>query len=345
MKHEEAIVLIRDAGPPQHAEALIERLSPSVRLFVQESPDAVPGNAQTRLSVSHFGGLPSLPNGCAWPTWDKRAFLEADIAAMERRLEAKRLRASEQPERVPGLNERLIAGSEKRIAQAREEMALGEVPLAFLGQLSLHEMSQVAELPGWPRQGLLAFFFDASQLWGFSPLHRGHCRVLYFHEETAVVPAPFPEHLRANARYPARQLAAAAAWTLPGYLQLDGGNVKLWQAEEYRRLQAMLNADDDSRDSMHRCGGDPQEIQGDMKLECQLVTHGIYCGGSEGYKDPRRLGLEPGAADWQLLAQFDSDEERLGWLWGDAGRVYFWARRQDIEAADFSNAWAILQCY
>jgi uncharacterized protein YwqG len=41
--------------------------------------------------------------------------------------------------------------------------------------------------------------------------------------------------------------------------------------------------------------------------------------------------------------QFDS-EESLDWKWGSEGRVYFMARRQDIEAGDFSNCWAILQC-
>jgi uncharacterized protein YwqG len=81
-----------------------------------------------------------------------------------------------------------------------------------------------------------------------------------------------------------------------------------------------------------------------MRLECQLVTHGIYCGDPSGYRDPLRAELEKGASDWQLLVQFDSDETRLGWMWGDLGRVYFWARQQGIEAMDFTNCWAILQC-
>ena len=99
------------------------------------------------------------------------------------------------------------------------------------------------------------------------------------------------------------------------------------------------------KDPIHRCGGHPQEIQGDMRLKCQLVTNGIYCGDPSGYQDPRRPLLEKGAADWQLLLQIDSDESSVGWMWGDVGRVYFWARRQDIEAADFDGCWAILQCY
>jgi uncharacterized protein YwqG len=81
-----------------------------------------------------------------------------------------------------------------------------------------------------------------------------------------------------------------------------------------------------------------------MRLECQLVTNGIYCGDAFGYKGPRVALLEPGAVDWQLLLQIDSDEYRLGWVWGDAGRLYFWARNQEIEAAEFDGSWALHQC-
>lgn len=75
-----------------------------------------------------------------------------------------------------------------------------------------------------------------------------------------------------------------------------------------------------------------------MRLECQLVSNGIYCGDPSGYQDPRRASLESGAADWQLLIQIDSDADRLGWMWGDMGRLYFWNRRQDLAAANFEGA-------
>jgi hypothetical protein len=78
-----------------------------------------------------------------------------------------------------------------------------------------------------------------------------------------------------------------------------------------------------------------------MRLECQLVTNGIYYGDSSGYQDPRRSALESSAVDWQHRLR-----RRAAWVdVGDAGRVYFWARRQDIEASDFEGSWAILQCY
>lgn len=82
-----------------------------------------------------------------------------------------------------------------------------------------------------------------------------------------------------------------------------------------------------------------------MQLECQLASNGLFVGNSSGYDDPRRPALEPGAKDWLLLLQIDSDEENLSTMWGDAGRVYFWIRQQDLQKRDFSNVWLILQCY
>jgi uncharacterized protein YwqG len=97
--------------------------------------------------------------------------------------------------------------------------------------------------------------------------------------------------------------------------------------------------------SIHRFGGYPQEVQGEMELECQLVSHGIYCGGQEDYSDPRRAELEKSAADWQLIMQFDSEPDLLHWEWGDVGRLYFWAKKQDILAGNFESCWTILQCH
>lgn len=82
-----------------------------------------------------------------------------------------------------------------------------------------------------------------------------------------------------------------------------------------------------------------------MRLECQLVTHGLYCGDSSGYQDPRARELESGAVDWRLLFQLDSDPDGLGVDWGDVGRLYFWIREQDLATSRFDATWTVLQCY
>lgn len=94
---------------------------------------------------------------------------------------------------------------------------------------------------------------------------------------------------------------------------------------------------------IHKLLGHPDQIQGDMQLECQLVSNGLYCGDSTGYQDPKRKILEKSVKDWRLLFQVDSDES-CGMMWGDVGRLYFWIKKDDLKNKDFEKAWMILQC-
>ena len=59
---------------------------------------------------------------------------------------------------------------------------------------------------------------------------------------------------------------------------------------------------------------------------------------------PGETDLEKGITDWQLLLQIDSDDS-LGTMWGDAGRIYFWIREQDLKNRDFAKVLLVLQCY
>jgi uncharacterized protein YwqG len=93
----------------------------------------------------------------------------------------------------------------------------------------------------------------------------------------------------------------------------------------------------------HQLLGHSNNIQGDMQLEAQLVTNGLYCGDERGYQDPRRRALEKGADQWQLLLQLDSDDGAK-MMWGDAGMLYFWIRRDDLRAGRFDKVWMAFQC-
>ena len=330
MNRQAAIDAIRNSRLARHADSLIERLEPSVRLIVDEGPAAAPVEA----AGSHFGGLPSLPAAADWPLWDKHDFLQAQIARSEEAFKK---------------NPRATLFRDMA-AKLRLQLSDGPRPLAFLGQLSLSELHQAAPLPAWPCEGLLSFFYDESEDAGFDPLARGCCRVLYFPEGLRVAVTPIPAGLPEEGVFPERRLSFVREWSLPSRIMLGEECLTIWD-DAYRELAGQLMpglTSDDVQDplhAIHRCGGHPQEIQGDMRLECQLVSNGIYCGDPSGYKDPRRASLESGAADWELLIQIDSDADRLGWMWGDMGRLYFWNRRQDLAAANFEGAWAILQGY
>lgn len=236
-------------------------------------------------------------------------------------------------------------GTRDIIASMRQELSRGPMPLAFLCQLFLRDLHAANPLDLWPSEGSLASFHDPSQNWGFDPDARGHGRVFFAPEDEELIPVSSLVGLHEESQFPNRPLMFTPEWTLPSRLDIDGRDLSIWGNEDYARLLQRFMPTSSERELVHRRGGHPQEIQGYMRLECQLVTNGLYCGDATGYQDPRCAPLEPGAADWQLLLQIDSDEQRLGWMWGDVGRVYFWVRRQDLASADFEDAWAVLQCY
>ncbi|HVA45568.1 MAG TPA: YwqG family protein [Pirellulales bacterium] len=312
---------IRASALSEYADVLVQELRPSARLVVRE---AIVDHAELGLR-SHLGGIPLLPRGIEWPMWDKRDFLQGQILRLEEKFE--------QDARASGLRD--IA------ARMRDDLPIGPTPLVFLAQIFLDELHPSAPVRGWPADGSLAFFCDPSA-WGFDPLTRGHCRVLFVAADERLLPQEAPTGFAGRGSVPGRRATFQREWTLPSSARrLD---VSIWTNTNYRRLCGRLVRCSGADEPVHRFGGYPQEIQGSMELECQLVSNGIYCGNPDGYKDPRADALANGADDWRLLLQVDTDD-RLGWEWGDAGRVYFWARQNEIEAGNFERAWSITQCY
>lgn len=215
-----------------------------------------------------------------------------------------------------------------------------EGPLSFLAQLDLATLPDPTGL--LPERGTLLFFYDAKTLpWGFDPADEGGARVLYSEAEARVLTrTPFPEDLPPEARYAARTLEARPVVTLP----TDGerAGLELEEDEDWERY-AELESGITGLDPQHRVLGWPAELQNPMELECQLVSNGIYCGNSEGYRSEAAQQLAPGADEWILLCQLDSDEAQ-GWMWGDLGRLYFWIKRGHLRARRFDRVWTVLQC-
>jgi len=220
--------------------------------------------------------------------------------------------------------------------------------LDFMLQVNLADLQGLVsdlELPG---QGVMAFFYDVQgQPWGFDPAHVGGHRV-YLFENQDLHRLPVPD---AAMELPPSSLAFHQAWSLPqpysmeseallGVLAASGSEV---DEDSYEGLvDAVSDHGAPIAGQRHVLGGYPSSIQGDMKLEAQLVSHGICCGHPEGYEDRRRAELEEGAHDWRLLLQMDSDDDAM---WGDSGILYWWIRRQDLAARDVSRTWLGLQCY
>lgn len=220
------------------------------------------------------------------------------------------------------------------------------VPLSFLGQIDLVEAGAFSCCAPLPRTGHLLFFYDAAQhTWGFDPHDRGSFVVRHSSAPAeSLARHEWPDILPDDARFAACAVDFSEVVTLPPWDSIVVERLGLSDGETDRYVDVLdrLEAGGDNG-MLHQLLGHASPIQSDMQLECQLVANGVDVGGPEGYRDPRRAELEPGAPAWRLLFQLDS-EEGAGMMWGDLGRLYFWIREEDLEGFRFDRAWMILQC-
>lgn len=214
-------------------------------------------------------------------------------------------------------------------------------PLSFVANIELAEIAAALKFDWLPDSGRLLFFYDSEHdAWGFDPNDRGAWAVYFDASEQPAPPLEPPPELPEHARFPELPMAATAASSFPSIERLEGLTRDLpdadWDALADRHPVPS---------PAHQLGGFPTPIQGDeMELECQLASNGLNVGGSQPYDLARAEELRTGSEDWLLLLQVDSDDD-ADMMWGDAGMLYFWVRRQDAASKDFSKVWMVLQCF
>jgi uncharacterized protein YwqG len=215
-------------------------------------------------------------------------------------------------------------------------------PLDFLAQIDLAELQQEVALEWLPSNGKLLFFYDCElQPWGFDPKDRGGWAVLHTPGDSpAVGPTTRPAPARISLERTAIAFRRIDSFPSAGRTEIEELRLTDPELERYDELCDLPYRDR----PWHQIGGYPAPEQSDaMELECQLASNGVSCGDVGTENDPRFVELSPGAADWRLLLQLDSDDD-LGVMWGDLGRIYFFVREEDARAGRFQDAWLVLQC-
>lgn len=222
-----------------------------------------------------------------------------------------------------------------------------EKHLSFIAQINLSYLPSFEFLDMLPDKGILSFFYSAEQeTWGFDPNNKGSWRIFHF-EEQDLQRRTFPTHFPEMGVFKSCNIEFRKSITMPvlesPYIDLDYGHEKKEEVDQFIELMESFEELLGEGSCIHRLLGHPDQIQTDLLLEAQLVSHGIYCGNRTGYQDQRRKDLEPGAIEWELVLQIDSDEN-VGMMWGDMGRIYFLMTAEHLRNRDFDAAWMILQC-
>jgi len=314
-------------------------MKPTIRITTQKDVNS---------NQSFFGGLPKLPINFEWPMWDTTSYYLDKIKYAEKNYRE--------------------YGTEywrMEIEKNQKKLQVSFVPLTFLGQIYLEEVPRYGDFPNLPSSGTLCFFWDVLlNPPGSRASSRGSCRVVYINDVSELQTRAFPTEM-------VEKFSNELDIRL-GDFQCGLSFEPSWVSSNY--LDSTLEADDDDEDSilasflresidhipngfperdeatilvkdhssagapMHLLFGSPMEIQNPMEEMCQLCFHGF-----DEDSNADVTFLKEGVKDWQLLLQLDSDDN-LDWLWGDAGMLYFWIRKQDLEKQDFSNVWCEMQC-
>jgi len=218
-------------------------------------------------------------------------------------------------------------------------------PLSLVAQISLADVAELADgedQADFPTEGSLAFFYDAvdQSVWGFSPTDSEGWAVLHCPDGVGAL-RDYPAELDEEGRFSPIALTPELEQTYPPAASFEVEQlVGATKAEKYWPVLG----EDEGAGTITRFLGHPDVIQGEMQVECQLASNGVYVGDSKGYTSPDGIRLRPGAAEWRLLLQVDSHED-AGMMWGDSGRLYWWIREADLAEGRWDATWLVLQCY
>jgi uncharacterized protein YwqG len=324
MTRDDAIALIRGSKLGDRLDRVVPNLRPAMRIRTTRAP------AVGSALVSRFAGHGVLPRGVAWPSWDSSAFhrrwIEDGRAHMAQNKRGSRRYWSEWIERY----EALVRDNPK--------------PIDFLGMVRLADVSAHAGELGLPDRGALLFFYDVVRCQGsFWPEARGGWQVIYTADEADLVVVDEPP-ARSSELAPST-ISFELQYSLPNDLRIETGDDDLHVHDdtEYERIHRILLGTSRGDRVIHQLRGAPQEVQHDLFHECQLASNGVDSGDPEHGNNPRIAELAEGAKDWQLLLQIDSDGEGPGWMWGDAGRLFFCIHRDDLTAGRFDRTWCVVQ--
>ena len=224
-----------------------------------------------------------------------------------------------------------------------DEMA--GIPLSFICQINFAEVKPYDSDDKLPSSGMLYFFYDCLEMpWGYDPTDGVGKKVFYYDGdlsklERKAVPDNFDED--AALFFGAAKLTFDNVLELPDEFSSPGGRIKVTDEEESALDEILSECEDEM--VINKLLGHSDNIQGEMELECELVTNGLYCGDSSGFNEGRERGIDQNTDHWNLLLQIDSNDE-IGMEWGDCGRLYLWITDEDLADRNFEDAWLILQC-
>ncbi|MFX1449889.1 MAG: YwqG family protein [Promethearchaeota archaeon] len=243
------------------------------------------------------------------------------------------------------------------------------LPLSFIAQFNLSELSTYNEDNTLPSSGMLYIFYDTIRviIHDYDENYNEVSKIFYYNGDLSQLTRTPPPKQLVNIRgdlwdagiFRACAITFAKEKVLPEsdslyisdlglndnekelYIRLIGEISKLYNKKEdkMRRLPTYIT---------HRLLGYSDGINGSyMEYDCQLRLEGIswkeiFKGAFTKLDESQKLKIKKECINWRLLFQIDSDYKAQT-EWGDVGRIYFWIRNEALKKKDFSLIYALYQ--
>ncbi|MEM6567852.1 MAG: YwqG family protein [Planctomycetota bacterium] len=205
----------------------------------------------------------------------------------------------------------------ERVGLFKKRDVVREGPLDFLAQIRCEDVPKGSVPGAFPDHGILYAFYDAVRApWDVAACDGREALLLHCVDVDDLVRATPPDPDRPS--FAPCPVDVALGWTLPtDDLPVPDADDEACEAY-YEELLPVIQGPEN--DPSHRLFGEARWIQSDA--------------------------LEDRPSE-RLLLQIDSDsgQDGPGWMWGDAGTLYFLIRDADLGAGRFSLARLVLQCY
>lgn len=330
---------LRAAGV-RAADAMALAAGSKPYIWIETAP--VDDEAEIVLGATKIGGTPDLPVTMPWP-WrapypdHQKRVQEAQAGADLLNPTFEAIATESAKVDFSNFNLDFLVEDARRTGES--------APLQFIAQVELADVWLTGPVdPDIPREGRLFFFYDTDHRpGGDKPEDIAGARLIYDLTPThSLKRASPPTELSARKRTagfrPQRCALHAAMW--PPYFGSPEWNACEIKAKAEKTVDAWwYEVTADGHD--HRLGGHPLQIQGNMQIQCALVSQGLDL---SAWNSKAAERLKPDAANWLLLLQIASDD-RARMMWGDVGNLYVWIHRDALRARRFEEARVILQCY